>query len=138
MKLNRHGRVWLATAVWIAVALMLIWRGVFPHFSNIEAGWAKVVTLVAAIVVGLAKGVFVISKSAARTAAYIRRRPERDWIWNALHPILYLLIPVMILMGIMLKRWCKDDAPALVVGVYVGIGAALLVGSRGFFAALRD
>ena len=38
----------------------------------------------------------------------------------------------MILMGVGLKQWLGESAPAVVCGVYVGIGVALAVGSRGF------
>ena len=132
MKLTRHGRVRLATALWIAVSVMLIWRGTDPFLGRMETTGGKVMTLLLAAVIGAAKGHFVIRKSAARTAKYIANRPERDWFWNAFHPVMYLIIPLMIAMGVWLRNYVGNDYPWIVVGVYVGVAAGLLASLRGF------
>ncbi len=138
MKLTRTGRVRVATAVWLAVGVMLIVRGFFPYFFNIESTGVRALTLVLALVIGVAKGIFVIAKSAERTAGYIRRRPHHDWVWFSFHPVLYLVIPLMIGMGIALRVYAGPTMPWLVLGVYVGIGAAMIAGTRGFKAAVAE
>ena len=95
-------------------------------------GSTKVWALLAALVLGGAKGWFVLRKSAVRTVRFIERRPERDWIWMSLHPVLYIMIPVMIGMGLALRHFWGAEYPALIVAVYVGIAAALVVGCAGF------
>jgi uncharacterized membrane protein YwzB len=138
MKLSRNGRVSLARLLWIGVAIMLAYRGLVPHFSNIEATWAKVLAVVLALVIGFGKGKFVLRKSALRSKRFIARRPERDWFWFSIHPIFFLLIPLMIWMGSLLRKNFAADYPALIVGVYLGIGMALLIGSSGFSAPVVE
>jgi len=142
MKIGREGRIWTATIVWLAVAAMLAWRGTIRgdddhpegYFAAIATTSGKSLAVLAALAIGGAKGWFVLAKSAARTRRFIERRPERDWIWMSLHPVLYVLIPVMIAMGWALRHFYGREHPGLVVAVYVGIAAALVVGVRGFFA----
>lgn len=138
MKISRQGRIWTATILWIGVACMLAIRGTIVG-SNGHEGYlmrlstgGKLAALAAAIVIGGAKGWFVLSRSAARTARFIERRPEKDWIWMSLHPILYVMIPLMIGLGLGLRHFYGEKYPALIVAVYVGIAVALLVGLRGF------
>lgn len=138
MKTSRRGRVTLATLIWIAVGVMLIWRGVVPFLGQIDSTTGKALALGLGAVVGIAKGMFVLSKSARRTAGYIARRPEQDWVFLCLHPILWAVIPVMIGMGLGLKALFAEGQPGIIVGVYVGIGAAMIVGSRGFRTATSE
>ena len=134
MKIARSARKKTATVIWIAIAVMLIYRGINGNWANIDSTTSRVLALVAAAILGGGKGIFVIAKSARRTAAYINSRPEQDWIWLSLRPILYFLVPLMIGMGWTLRHFCAESYPALVLAVYVGVGAALLTGIRGFFA----
>lgn len=134
MKISRQGRVLLATILWIAVGLMLIWRG-YPFLGMIGSTGGKAAAIALGLLVGGAKGVFVLSKSARRTAGYIARRPEQDWLFLCFHPVLWAVIPLMILMGWALRTYVGADYPGVVVGVYIGIGAAMIVGSRGFRSA---
>jgi hypothetical protein len=144
MKISRQARIWTATIVWLAVAALLAWRGTVRsaegapdgYFAAIATTQGKLLALGLALLIGGAKGWFVLSKSAARTARFIMRRPERDWVWNSFHPVLYVLIPLMILFGWGLRHFWGAQHPALVVGVYVGIAVALLVGVRGFHQTL--
>lgn len=139
MKISRSARIGLAWFIWAGVAGMLAYRGLVPHFSNIGSTGGQAMALLLGVVVGSVKGYFVLSRSAERTAKFIARRPDQDWFWFCFHPVLYVLIPLMILFGVVLRHYCQDSAPAVVVGVYVGIAAALLVGLRGFRrSALED
>lgn len=132
MKLTRTGRVRLAAALWIAVAALLTYRGLVPHLGNMATTGGRALALGVGLLFGGAKGWFVLSKSAARTARYIAGRPERDWPWLAVHPVLYLLIPLMIGLGVLVRHRCAQEMPGVVVGLYVGVAAAMLIGCRGF------
>ncbi len=117
--------------------MSLIYRGLFPYFGQIESTMTKVIVLVLILAIGIGKGIFVISKSTARTAAYVARRPEQDWIWLSFHPVLYVLIPVMIAAGLFVRHQYGATMPALIVGLYGSIGLALLVGVRGFMKVTK-
>ena len=136
LKVSRKTRYVAAALVWAAVSIMLIYRGFVPHFAHIESTPVRLWTLGLAVVIGISKGIFVLSKSTARTAAWITKRPERDWIWMSFHPVLYLLIPLMIAMGYYLRRSCAATHPEWILGVYLAVGLALLVGIRGFRRAI--
>ncbi len=141
MKVTRKTRFMFAATIWTLVAVSLIGRGLFPYFGNIDSASTKGIALLLAVLIGVPKGLFVISKSTERTANYIARRPEKDWIWMSFHPVLYLLIPLMIAMGLFLRKHYGHTNPELIVGVYVAIGLALLVGVRGFgraYAATKE
>lgn len=131
MKLDRKARLVTATVLWLGVGLMLAVRA-YPYIEKIATTNGKLIALGAALIIGGLKGWFVLSRSAARTAGYISRRPERDWIWLSLHPILYLMIPLMVGLGLWLKHAYGETHPGLIVGVYYGIALALIVGTRGF------
>lgn len=134
--LSARGRALLGGVVWVAIGVMLIWRG-FPYWAKSETsspGWA-LWAVVLGLVIGGAKGVFVLRKSAARMIRRIESRPGRAPFWQIYPPYLYLLIPVMIGMGLALKSYYGESKPSLVLGVYVGIGAALLCSSFPFFGA---
>ncbi|MEZ6195554.1 MAG: hypothetical protein R3F20_07480 [Planctomycetota bacterium] len=138
MKLSRNGRIAVARGLWLAVGVMLAWRGLVPHLGNIDAVWLKIVAVVVGLAVGVAKGKFVLAKSARRTKRFIARRPAQDWIWFSVHPVLYLLIPLMIAMGLTVKHFTQADHPEVVVALYLAIAAAMWTGSRGFSAPLED
>ncbi|MEE9391608.1 MAG: hypothetical protein V3W41_03795 [Planctomycetota bacterium] len=135
MKLSRNGRISLAIFIWLAVAVFLLYRGLIPHFANTEPTWIAILAIVLGAGMGFAKGKFVLRKSAKRTAGFIARRPEQDWFFFALHPILYFLIPLMMGLGFAVRKYAATDYPYLVVGLYVAISVALVVGSSGFKTA---
>lgn len=142
MKIGRGARLKVATVMWIGVAVFLAWRGTIRHdpdhgapegfFKAIGSAKWQAIALLAAAVIGGLKGRFVLQKSAVRTARFIQRRPESDWFWMSVHPVIYVMIPLMMGMGIALRNTMGKDHPALIVGVYCGIACGLLVGARGF------
>ncbi|MCB9834111.1 MAG: hypothetical protein H6807_16740 [Planctomycetes bacterium] len=135
MKISRGGRFWVAIVLWCAVAAMLIFRGLHFAWHQIPEMNTKLIALGIALVIGVAKGYFVISRSAERNAGYIARRPEQDWFFLCFHPVMYLLIPLMIGMGLALKAYAQ---PVIVLAVYVAIGVALLTAARGMWQHKRE
>ena len=130
LKISRITRKGLMVGIWSGVAGMLAYRG-YPFLSAVEGTGDLVMWISIGLVIGAAKGWFVLSKSAARTCAYIDRRPELDWFWLSLHPVLYVLIPAMIGLGAFMRHTYGESIPGLVAALYLGISVALLVGLRG-------
>jgi len=133
MKLAERGRSLLAGTVWITVALFLAIRG-WRHWETFGDGSFPWPWLLLAAVIGGAKGLFVITKSARRIATRIAANPGPQWFWTIYPLQLLLVIPLMILMGWWLRTsaWGEGHA-GVVLAVYAGIGAALMVSSRPFF-----
>ena len=121
--------------IWSGVAGVLAFRGysfLFGDLADPEQSTGDLVMWISiGLVIGAAKGWFVLSKSAARTCAYIDRRPELDWFWLSLHPVLYILIPAMIGLGHFVRVTYGESMPGLVAALYLGISVALLLGLRG-------
>jgi hypothetical protein len=132
MKLDGNQRAILAGVVWIAIGVFLILRG-WWHWEAFGDGSFPALPLAIGGIIGVAKGFFVIKKSAARMMTRIRAHPEPQWFWQMYPPYLYLLIPLMILFGWGLRHFFGEDHPGVVLAVFAGIGAALLVSSLPFF-----
>lgn len=123
----------LAGVVWLAVGGMLAWRGV-PMLQRADTTWGLVVAAILGILLGAAKGRFVLSRTARRN---IRRMAEieRPRPWNVFSGRFVIVIAMMIGLGIGLRTMAEQGwlAWALVGGIYVGIGAALAVSSSLYF-----
>lgn len=136
MKMNQSQRLFLAGALWIAIGTFLAVRGAayFKAAHVMSPLWAYL-GLALGVVVGCAKGLFVLRKSAKRVIARIESRVAPEPFWQIYPPYLYLLIPLMIGLGLTLRHFFGASHPSLILGVYAGIGAALLVSAMPFFAA---
>jgi hypothetical protein len=139
MKVSMSKRALVGGCVWFAVGAMLIYRGLFPHWVNASANskagaW---LALSAGILLGTAKGIFVLRKTARRMVARIESHPNPAWLWQIYPPAFVVFLPMMIGLGIAVRYLCRDDAPQIVVAVYVGIGAALMASSVSFFMAWK-
>lgn len=136
LKISRITRKGFMVGIWSGVAAMLAYRG-YPFLSAVEGTGDLVMWISIGLVIGAAKGWFVLSKSATRTCAYIDRRPELDWFWLSLHPVLYILIPAMIGLGHFMKVTYGESMPGLVAALYLGVSVALLLGLRGVRGKLK-
>jgi hypothetical protein len=136
LKISRITRKNLMVAIWAVVAGMLAYRGC-TFLPDVEGTGDLVMWISIGLAIGAAKGWFVLSKSAARTCAYIDRRPELDWFWLSLHPVLYILIPAMIGLGEFMRETYGKSIPGLVAALYLGVAVALLLGLRGVRGKLR-
>lgn len=130
MKLSQTGRKGIMVLVWLGAASALMVRSI-SFFDVVEESSSLALWIAVGAVIGGGKGWFVLSKSVRRNMSFIDRRPEKDWIWMSLHPVLYILIPVMIGMGMTLRHFYGESNPGLVGAVYLGISLALAIGLRG-------
>lgn len=136
LKISRITRKGFMIGIWSGVAGVLAYRG-YPFLIEVEGTGDLVMWACIGLAIGAAKGWFVLSKSAARTCAYIDRRPELDWFWLSLHPVLYILIPAMIGLGVFMRRTYGESMPGLVAALYLGVSVALLLGLRGVRGKLK-
>ncbi len=140
MNCSQSARATIAGLLWVAIGIMLLVRGFFPYFGITKdasgLNWA-LICIALGVVIGAAKGVFVLSKSSRRVIKRIEDRPGKAPFWSMYPIVLVILIPVMIGMGLALRHFYGASHPGLILGVYAGIGAALLASSLPFFAAAK-
>ena len=122
--------------VWVAVGLMLIWRGLPYTGFRTEAGILGLqgnerwLALAAAVVVGLAKGFTALRKGARRAVTQIVAKGEHAPAWTVFSPFMILLVALMVAAGLLLRRGDYDpQIKAWLIGIlYPGIGVALMLG----------
>jgi hypothetical protein len=134
--ISKQGRRAVVMVVWVAVGLMLIWRGLpyvglraDPEVAGL-AGNDTWLALGAAVLVGLGKGFTMLRKGARRAAAAIEKRGEYAPAWTVFTPFMLILVLLMIALGLTLRHADYDAGiKAWVVGIlYPGIGLALIIG----------
>lgn len=134
------GRRGVVMVVWVAVGLMLIWRGL-PYTGLREStevaglmGDQRWIALAAAVVLGIAKGLTMLKKGARRAARQIVDKGERAAPWTVFSPAMIVLVALMVGLGLVLRLAPYDAGiKAWVVGIlYPAIGVALILG--GFLA----
>jgi hypothetical protein len=134
--ISRQGRRLVVAVVWVAVGLMLIWRGLPYVGLRADPGVAGLsgndtwIALAVAVVVGLGKGFTMLRKGARRAAAAIEKRGEYAPAWTVFTPFMIVLVLLMIGLGLVLRLAPYDPGiKAWVVGIlYPGIGLALIIG----------
>ncbi len=118
--------------IWVLVGAMLSVRGVLWLCADPRTHRWLLIILPCAVLLGLAKGWYVLRHSAVRTAARIYRLADATPCWQLYTPATYLLIAGMMALGFAC-RWAGAHWHIFgVVGaLYLVVGIALLVGSRG-------
>ena len=137
MKLERGGRARLAGAIWIVVGLMLLARG-YPYWARLSGLGSQLAIPLLALVVGGAKGWFVLRKASRRNLDRMAAQPGPQGFWTIYPGYLYALIPVMIGFGVSVRYLCGESAPWVVVLVYFGVGSALLGSAPPYFLAAKS
>lgn len=140
MLFDAPSRAFIAGAVWLFAGLLLIGRGLFPYWLDVarESYVNASLLLVAVTLVGAAKGWLVIRRSATRVLRHIDSQPGRRSL-ATLYPLsFYPLLLVMVLLGISLRAWLGETLPAVVAGVYVAVGVALLSSTAPYFRFWRS
>jgi hypothetical protein len=138
--MSRQARRWVVCVVWVAVGLLLIWRGL-PYAGLRDSGTAapdfdpltgneRWIALAAALVLGLGKGFTALRKGARRAATQIERRGERAPVWTVFSPFMILLVGLMIGAGLALRLTPYDpNVKGWLIGIlYPAIGLALIIG----------
>lgn len=128
----------LAGLVWLAVGGMLAWKGATDFLPRVETRWGVTLAVAIGLVVGAAKGQYVLSRTARRNIRRIeslaRPRP-----WNVFSGRFVIVIGLMVGLGFLLRDLAdRGWLPYAVVGsIYVGIGAGLMVSSAFYFVPPR-
>lgn len=97
-----------------------------------------VALLAASLLIGWAKGWFVLKRAAARIIDHIERHQDAPRLWQLYPPRLLLLIPVMVALGFALRLGFGESLPSLVAAVYLGVGTALVASTRPFLRYWRQ
>ena len=132
--MNKNSLYTLAGSIWGLVGLFLIIRGVGMYQAALEtqnaSQTALMISIAIAVVIGVAKGRFVLSKTARRNKSRIENIEEPLKVHHVYAKSFYFLIAGMILLGVSLRHFNEYLGGYVVVGaIYCGIGLALMVSS---------
>lgn len=134
--MSQPGRRTVVCVLWVAVGLLLIWRGLpyagfraEPDVTPLEGG-ERWLALAAGLAIGVGKGLTMLRKGARRAAAQIVSRGEQAPVWTIFSPFMIVLVALMIGAGLALRLLPYDpQVKAWIVGIlYPGIGVALIIG----------
>jgi len=130
----------LAGLVWCLAGVLLVLRGLAPYWLEIarDSLGAGAALLAASVLVGWAKGWFVLRRAAGRIIDHIEAHRDDGGPWQLYPPRLLALIPVMIALGLGLRAGLGDTLPSLVAAVYLGVGTALMASTLPFFRYWRN
>jgi uncharacterized membrane protein len=131
---NKNSLYALAGSVWGLVGLFLMIRGVTMYQTALETQSATqtalAISIAISIIVGVAKGRFVLSKTARRNKSRIESIEGPLKVHHVYAKSFYFLIAGMILLGVSLRTFNEYLGGYVVVGgIYCGIGLALMVSS---------
>jgi len=131
---NKNSLYTLAGSIWGLVGLFLIIRGAAMYQDALNtqnaSQTALMISITIAVVIGVAKGKFVLSKTARRNKSRIESIEEPLKIHHVYAKSFYFLIAGMIALGITLRTFNEYLGGYVVVGtIYCGIGLALMVSS---------
>lgn len=132
--MNKNSLYTLAGSIWGLVGLFLIIRGAVMYEAALDTQnatqTALMISIAIAVVIGVAKGKFVLSKTARRNKSRIESLEEPLKIHHVYAKSFYFLIAGMIALGVTLRTFNEYLGGYVVVGaIYCGIGLALMVSS---------
>ena len=123
----------LAALLWTCVGTGLLVAGV--RWTLTAPRFWPFVLLAGAVVVGAAKGRFVLAPTARRIVSRIRRRGDGTCLGGFLSWKIWLSVLTMMGLGMTIRR---SGFPLTPIGVlYSAVGVALLWGSRVFWSEFR-
>lgn len=137
--LNKNSLTSIAGGLWCIIGLFLIFRGFGlyqlagqeQHSTQI----AIILSVVTAVLIGLVKGKFVLSKTARKNKARIHGLDGPVHIHHIFAKPFYFLIPMMMGLGVLLRFYNEYLGGYVVVAaIYCGIGMALIISSRTYWA----
>ena len=138
--MNKNSLISIAGGLWCTIGLFLIFRGFGlyqlagqeQHSTQI----AIILSVITAVLIGLVKGKFVLSKTARKNKARIHGLEDPVHIHQIFAKPFYILIPLMMGLGILLRFYNEYLGGYVVVAaIYCGIGMALIISSRTYWAS---
>ena len=135
MRLNKKRLTVIAGGLWCIIGFFLVIRGVrLYQLAEMEQHATKIaitISGIAAGLIGLIKGKFVLSKTAQRNKNRIYKLDDPVGLQDIFSKPFYFLIPMMMGLGILLRSYNEYLGGYIVVAaIYCGIGMALIVSSR--------
>ncbi len=132
--MNKNSLYTLAGSIWGLVGLFLIIRGAIMYQDALNTQnatqTALMISIAVSVIIGVAKGRFVLSKTARRNKTRIDSIEEPLKIHHVYAKSFYFLIAGMIALGIILRTFNEYLGGYVVVAaIYCGIGLALMVSS---------
>jgi Na+/H+ antiporter NhaA len=134
-----------AGVLWIIPSGILLYRGSMwikdvwvSESPEANSHSTLIIYIILGLLMGGAKGKFVLSKSAKRNMDRIDRLPEPVKAWQVFPVILLPLIGLMVAFGMGLQALAKNKDVTWIgwggcAAIYIGIGAALFVSSFLYF-----
>jgi len=137
--LNKNSLISIAGGFWCVVGLFLIIRGfgLYQLAGQEQHATQIAITLsgITAGLIGLIKGKFVLSKTARKNKNRIHQLEDPVSIHQLFAKPFYVLIPMMMGLGVLLRSYNEYLGGYVVVAaIYCGIGMALIVSSRTYWA----
>ncbi len=138
--MNKNSLYTLAGSIWGLVGLFLVVRGAIMYQAALETQnatqTALAISIAVSIIIGVAKGRFVLSKTARRNKSRIESIEGPLKIHHVYAKSFYILIAGMIALGVTLRTFNEYVGGYVVVAaVYCGIGLALMVSSLVYWQA---
>ncbi len=132
--MNKNSLYTLAGSIWGLVGLFLVIRGAFMYQDALDTQnatqTALAISIAISIIIGVAKGRFVLSKTARRNKSRIESIEEPLKVHHVYAKSFYFLIAGMILLGVTLRTFNEYLGGYVVVAaIYCGIGLALIISS---------
>jgi uncharacterized membrane protein len=136
---NKNSLISIAGGFWCVVGLFLIVRGFNMYqLADQEQHSTQIAIIISGItaaLIGLVKGKFVLSKTARRNKTRIHALEDPVHIHQIFSKPFYFLIPMMMGLGVLLRSYNEYLGGYVVVAaIYCGIGVALIVSSRTYWA----
>ena len=141
--MSKNSLISIAGGFWCVVGLFLVVRGFgmyqLADHEQHSTQVAIILSGIAAAVIGLVKGKFVLSKTAQKNKTRIYELEDPVRIHQIFAKPFYILIPMMMGLGILLRSYNGYLGGYVVVAaIYCGIGIALIVSSRTYWATEPD
>ena len=136
--MNKNSLTSIAGGLWCVIGVFLIFRGFnLYELADKEQHSTQasiILSLITSVLIGLAKGRFVLSKTARKNKARIYELEDPVHIHQIFSKPFYFLIPMMIGLGVLLRYYNEYLGGYVVVAaIYCGIGMALIVSSRTYW-----
>ena len=136
--MSKNTLIYIAGSLWGIIGVFLIFRGFRLYQLAVEeqhsTQMAVIISLILGIIIGSAKGLFVLSKTARKNKSRIQNLESPVKIHHTFSKPFYFLIAAMMGLGVLLRTMNGYLGGYIVVAaIYCGIGLALIVGSRAYW-----